>query len=157
MYLHVNRTERPMKIEIVVDPARPAPPASLASRVAPPPSAIATPEARGARSVHKVGLDCFFLPIHRPAARGARRGRGRGRKSNERPQKSVADLDAEMEVCLRISFLDHHVDVDFSGLHRDQCSCSCCRLKSDLCYVYLLMLITCVLSSDTVPIYVRLW
>ncbi|KAG1748315.1 uncharacterized protein EDB91DRAFT_1235683 [Suillus paluster] len=74
--------KRPMKIEIVVDPARPAPPASLVSRVAPAPSAAAAaPEARGAR----------------PAARGARRGRGRGRKANERPQKSVADLDAEME------------------------------------------------------------
>lgn len=34
-------TERPMKIEIVVDPTRPAPPASLAARVAPAP-AVAT-------------------------------------------------------------------------------------------------------------------
>ncbi|KIJ61518.1 hypothetical protein HYDPIDRAFT_96165 [Hydnomerulius pinastri MD-312] len=79
--------KRPMKIEIVVDPARPAPAQSLASRVAPPPAAAAAaaaPEARGARSV--------------PASRGARRGRGgRGRRGGERPQKSVADLDAEME------------------------------------------------------------
>lgn len=37
-----------MKIEIVVDPSRPAPPASLVARVAPPPAAA--PEA-GARSV----------------------------------------------------------------------------------------------------------
>jgi THO complex subunit 4 len=73
--------KRPMKIEIVVDPARPAPPASLVSRVAPAASAPAASDARSAR----------------PAARGSRRGRGRGRKGNERPQKSVADLDAEME------------------------------------------------------------
>ena len=32
-------TERPMKIEIVVDPTRPAPPASLVTRVAPAPAA----------------------------------------------------------------------------------------------------------------------
>ncbi|OJA11506.1 hypothetical protein AZE42_06611 [Rhizopogon vesiculosus] len=81
VYSHVNRTERPMKIEIVVDPARPAPPASLASRVAPPASTAPATEPRGTRT----------------AARGSRRGRGRGRKPNERPQKSVADLDAEME------------------------------------------------------------
>ncbi|KAH7928589.1 hypothetical protein BV22DRAFT_1126406 [Leucogyrophana mollusca] len=73
--------ERPMKIEIVVDPARPAPPPSLAARVAPPPAADASTATRGART----------------ATRGARRGRGRGRKTNERPNKSVADLDAEME------------------------------------------------------------
>lgn len=35
--------ERPMKIEIVVDPARPVPPASLASRVAPAAAAAAAP------------------------------------------------------------------------------------------------------------------
>lgn len=34
----------------------------------------------------------------RTAPRGRRAIRGRGRKSNERPPKSVADLDAEMEV-----------------------------------------------------------
>jgi hypothetical protein len=37
-------TERPMKIEIVVDPSRPAPAASLAARVAPPPTAAAPAE-----------------------------------------------------------------------------------------------------------------
>ncbi|KAI6043935.1 hypothetical protein EDC04DRAFT_494538 [Pisolithus marmoratus] len=70
--------QRPMKIEIVIDPARPAP-QSLASRVAP---AAAAPAAapRGAR----------------PATRG-RRGLKTRRKPTERPQKSVADLDAEME------------------------------------------------------------
>ncbi|EMD35399.1 hypothetical protein CERSUDRAFT_116173 [Gelatoporia subvermispora B] len=74
--------KRPMKIEIVVDPTRPAPAASLAARVAPAPAAA---PAEGART---------------GAVRGkARRGRGgaaRPRK-NERPAKSVADLDAEME------------------------------------------------------------
>ncbi|OCH86327.1 hypothetical protein OBBRIDRAFT_838248 [Obba rivulosa] len=70
-----------MKIEIVVDPTRPAPAVSLAARVAPAPAAA---PADGARA---------------GAGRGrARRGRvsTRGRK-NERPTKSVADLDAEME------------------------------------------------------------
>ncbi|KAI0762505.1 hypothetical protein C8Q74DRAFT_1290579 [Fomes fomentarius] len=71
--------KRPMKIEIVVDPTKPAPVASLASRVAPAPTVAATTEA---------------------AARAGgrpRRGRGGRRKANERPQKTVADLDAEME------------------------------------------------------------
>ncbi|KAH7886876.1 hypothetical protein F5I97DRAFT_1870954 [Phlebopus sp. FC_14] len=73
--------KRPMKIEIVVDPARPAPPQSLVSRVAPPPATAPTSTTR----------------VARPASRGIRRVRGRGRKGNDRPQKSVADLDAEME------------------------------------------------------------
>ncbi|KAL4245674.1 ALYREF mRNA export adapter [Abortiporus biennis] len=72
--------KRPMKIEIVVDPSRPAAPASLASRVAPAPAAAA--------------------PAAQPRTGGRpRRGRGGGgpRRKNERPQKSAADLDAEME------------------------------------------------------------
>ncbi|KAH9947532.1 hypothetical protein B0H21DRAFT_738432 [Amylocystis lapponica] len=64
--------KRPMKIEIVLDPSRPAPSASLVSRVAPAPVA----PTEGAR-------------LGGAAARGGRRG--------ERPNKSVADLDAEME------------------------------------------------------------
>ncbi|KAF9457728.1 hypothetical protein BDZ94DRAFT_1137616, partial [Collybia nuda] len=61
--------KRPMKIEIVVDPRVPA--QSLASRVAP---------AAGATN-------------------GGRRGRGGkgGARKGERPAKSAADLDAEME------------------------------------------------------------
>ncbi|KAN0084289.1 hypothetical protein V8E55_007793 [Tylopilus felleus] len=75
--------KRPMKIEIVVDPARPAPAQSLVSRVAPPPTTVAT---------------TATTRVARPASRGIRRGaRGRGRKGNERPPKSAADLDAEME------------------------------------------------------------
>ncbi|KIP06798.1 hypothetical protein PHLGIDRAFT_118647 [Phlebiopsis gigantea 11061_1 CR5-6] len=71
--------ERPMKIEIVVDPSRPAPPVSLVARVAPP--AAAAPVTDG------------------PARGGKRpqRGRGGGRRKNERPAKTAADLDAEME------------------------------------------------------------
>jgi len=70
--------KRPMKIEIVVDPTRAAPAASLASRVAPPPAAAAgTAAPRGGRP--------------------RRAGRGGGRKKTERPAKSAADLDAEME------------------------------------------------------------
>jgi len=90
-----------MKIEIVVDPARPAPPASLVSRVAPPVSAAPATESQGTRFVQQEMLRSVpCLTNYRPAARGSRRGRGRGRKGNERPQKSVADLDAEMEVRL---------------------------------------------------------
>ncbi|THH30918.1 hypothetical protein EUX98_g3282 [Antrodiella citrinella] len=74
-----------MKIELVVENARNAPPtASLASRVAPAPAAAAPngpAPARGAGG--------------RPR-RGVRGGAGR-RKGGERPAKSAADLDAEME------------------------------------------------------------
>ncbi|KAF8069039.1 hypothetical protein FPV67DRAFT_1490853 [Lyophyllum atratum] len=69
--------KKPMKIEIVVAPA----PATLASRVAP---------AAGAAPANGTAP--------RTGARGGRRGRGGkagGRK--ERPAKSAADLDAEME------------------------------------------------------------
>ncbi|KAH0826549.1 hypothetical protein J3R83DRAFT_4903 [Lanmaoa asiatica] len=71
-----------MKIEILVDPARPATAQSLVSRVAPPPAAVAT---------------TTTTRVARPASRGIRRARGRARKGTERPQKSAADLDAEME------------------------------------------------------------
>ncbi|KAI6116158.1 hypothetical protein F5141DRAFT_649732 [Pisolithus sp. B1] len=66
--------QRPMKIEIVIDPARPAP-QSLASRVAPATAAAVAP-----------------VRAARPATRG-RRGPKSRRKTTERPQKSVADLD----------------------------------------------------------------
>ncbi|KAJ7240502.1 hypothetical protein C8J57DRAFT_1371022 [Mycena rebaudengoi] len=78
---------RPMKIEIVVDPARPAPPATLASRVAPAPAAANGNGAQtnGARTAAAT------------RGRGAgRRGRG-GRAKGERTPKTAADLDAEME------------------------------------------------------------
>jgi len=71
--------KRPMKIEIVVDPTKSAP--SLVSRVAPPAAATGASTARTAGG--------------RP-----RRGRGGGggrSKKTERPAKSAADLDAEME------------------------------------------------------------
>ncbi|KAG6918376.1 hypothetical protein DXG01_015028 [Tephrocybe rancida] len=68
--------KKPMKIEIVVAPA----PASLASRVAPAEGAVP------ANGVARTGV------------RGGRRGgRGGGRPRKERPAKSAADLDAEME------------------------------------------------------------
>jgi len=73
--------KRPMKIEIVVDPIN-LPGQSLASRVAPAPATTVLPEG----GVRRGG--------------GApRRGRGRGgaRRKTERPAKSAADLDAEME------------------------------------------------------------
>jgi len=75
---------RPMKIEIVVDPSRPAPPATLASRVAPAPAAAAAATAapRGGTT--------------RARGAGGRRGRG-GRAKGERTPKTAADLDAEME------------------------------------------------------------
>jgi THO complex subunit 4 len=70
--------KRPMKIEIIVDPARPL---SLASRVAP----AVTPSATNAAQVPRTG--------------GGPRRRGRGGKGRraERLPKSAADLDAEME------------------------------------------------------------
>jgi len=71
--------KKPMKIEIILDPSKPAAPASLAQRVAP---------------AHGVAAAVA------PARTGGRprRGRGGGRKLvNQRPPKSAADLDAEME------------------------------------------------------------
>lgn len=68
-----------MKIEIVVDPVN-LPGQSLASRVAPPPA----PATNGTSDVPRRG--------------GPKRARGRGgRRRNERPNKTAADLDAEME------------------------------------------------------------
>ena len=79
--------KRPMKIEIVMDPTK-VPPPSLVSRVAPAPEAKQTPKA-AASGTEKA-------KIGKPNARG---GRGRRRKGgNDRPAKSAADLDAEMEV-----------------------------------------------------------
>ncbi|KAJ6612685.1 hypothetical protein B0H10DRAFT_2051511 [Mycena sp. CBHHK59/15] len=72
---------RPMKIEIVVDPARPTPPATLASRVAPAPAAATTATVRTGTATR---------------GRGGKRGRG-GRPKSERTPKTAADLDAEME------------------------------------------------------------
>ncbi|KAJ4490221.1 hypothetical protein J3R30DRAFT_3420117 [Lentinula aciculospora] len=75
--------KRPMKIEIVVNPTRAAPGPSLAARVAPAATAAAA-QTNGTRIATRGG---------------ARRGRGRGGRprKNERPTKSAADLDAEME------------------------------------------------------------
>jgi len=75
--------KRPMKIEVVVDPSRAAPAASLASRVAPAPTA-----SKGA------------APMEGVQRTGGRPKRGRGGAAGgrtKRPPKTVADLDAEME------------------------------------------------------------
>ncbi|KAF8483295.1 hypothetical protein DFH94DRAFT_720723 [Russula ochroleuca] len=75
--------KRPMKIEVVVDPSRLAPTPSLASRVAPvETTAVVTNGTQTARS-----------------RGGVPRGRGRrtATRKVERPQKTVEDLDAEME------------------------------------------------------------
>ena len=52
-----------MKIEIVVDPARPVPPQSLVSRVAPPPTATPAAAAEGqvARLVYKMHFYGHFI------------------------------------------------------------------------------------------------
>ncbi|KIK68576.1 hypothetical protein GYMLUDRAFT_725432 [Collybiopsis luxurians FD-317 M1] len=68
---------KPMRIEIVVDPTKTPSGPSLASRVAP-----AAP----------------VQPTTTVTRGGPRRGRGRGgKRRNDRPAKSAADLDAEME------------------------------------------------------------
>ncbi|PPQ81711.1 hypothetical protein CVT25_013441 [Psilocybe cyanescens] len=67
-----------MKIEIVVDPSRPLP---LTSRVAPAPA-----------------VNGRTQPPRAAATRGRRQVRGRGgARKSERPAKTAADLDAEME------------------------------------------------------------
>ncbi|KAJ3773517.1 hypothetical protein FB446DRAFT_732459 [Lentinula raphanica] len=74
--------KRPMKIEIVVDPTRAAAPGpSLAARVAP--VAEVTPQPNVTRNATRGGV--------------RRRGRGGRFRKNDRPAKSAADLDAEME------------------------------------------------------------
>lgn len=55
---YLSCTERPMKIEIVVDPTKPAPAASLASRVAPAPTVTATTEA-APRFAHAYRTSCI--------------------------------------------------------------------------------------------------
>ncbi|KAJ7078081.1 hypothetical protein C8R44DRAFT_825625 [Mycena epipterygia] len=77
---------RPMKIEIVVDPSRPAPPATLASRVAP------APAANGAAAQNSAPRTAAT----RGRGGAGRRGRG-GRPKADRTPKTAADLDAEME------------------------------------------------------------
>jgi len=75
----LRNIERPMKIEIVVAPQ----PQSLASRVAPPATVVEAVVAPGPRTGGGRG-------------RG-RRGGARGSRKGDRPPKSAADLDAEME------------------------------------------------------------
>jgi THO complex subunit 4 len=92
---HSILTERAMKIEIIVDPTRAAPSASLASRVAP------APNGAPARFVLVVArepcLTRFCIRLH--YYRGGKRG-GRGGRPKRAPKtpKTAADLDAEMEV-----------------------------------------------------------
>ncbi|KAF9019982.1 hypothetical protein BDZ89DRAFT_280840 [Hymenopellis radicata] len=71
--------ERPMKIEIVVDPSKPS--QTLAARVAPAAGAAQNGAARGTGAPRG----------------GGRRGRGGRPRKAERPPKTAADLDAEME------------------------------------------------------------
>ncbi|KAF8591268.1 hypothetical protein K439DRAFT_1307329, partial [Ramaria rubella] len=78
--------KRPMKIEIVLDPSKPAVLPSLVARVG-----TATTDSDGTQSV----------PYGGRGGRGRRgapgRGRGGRRQGNDRPPKTVEDLDAEME------------------------------------------------------------
>jgi len=77
--------ERPMKIEVVVDPSRLAPTPTLASRVAPAENTSPVTNGNGTQAARNRG--------------GAPRGRGKrvGSRKAERPQKTAEDLDAEME------------------------------------------------------------
>ncbi|KAI8449097.1 hypothetical protein BY996DRAFT_8410869 [Phakopsora pachyrhizi] len=72
----------PMKVEIVVDPAR-IPPPPISNKVAPAPKA-ANPASTGANG----------QAANRGSCQGGNLGKGRG---NRQPQKTAADLDAEME------------------------------------------------------------
>ncbi|KAG8936976.1 hypothetical protein FRC03_001019 [Tulasnella sp. 419] len=78
--------KRTLKIEIVVDPTKAAPAASLAERVGGPDAKTAD----GSRPPRNGNAG-----KGRGGGRGG--GRGRGPRRNERPQKTAADLDAEME------------------------------------------------------------
>ncbi|OAV95447.1 hypothetical protein PTTG_04640 [Puccinia triticina 1-1 BBBD Race 1] len=74
---------RPMKVEIVVDPSR-IPPPPLSTRVAPANKQTA-PASAGANGQTVTN------------GTNRRSGRGRGKGGNKGPQKSAAELDAEME------------------------------------------------------------
>jgi len=74
--------KRPMKIEVVVDPSRLAATPSLASRVAP---------------VENITVVTNGTQTARSRGGVPRRGRRQGARKTERPQKTVEDLDAEME------------------------------------------------------------
>ncbi|KAG9040935.1 hypothetical protein FS837_012946 [Tulasnella sp. UAMH 9824] len=78
--------KRTLRIEIVVDPSRGPPAPSLASRVG------------GEREPRDARMTDASAP-RRGEGRGPRRGRGGrgGRNRDERPKKTVEDLDAEME------------------------------------------------------------
>ncbi|KAF8580449.1 hypothetical protein K439DRAFT_308606 [Ramaria rubella] len=77
----IKRHQRPMKVEIVLDPARAQPAPTLSQRVGPAPAAAA----KGAANAQGV-------------TRGKKGGKGRGGKKRgpPRPPKSAEDLDAEM-------------------------------------------------------------
>jgi len=79
--------KRPMKIEIIVDPARPP---TLSQRVAPAPIATPAPPMSGA-AANGAATSVKVRP------RLGRRGGRRVKKTGDRPNKSAADLDAEME------------------------------------------------------------
>lgn len=86
-----------MKIEIVVDPVN-LPSQSLASRVAPAP-VTATNGTTDAPRYGEAPISWSEDLIVSSSRGGPRRARGRGaRRRNERPNKTAADLDAEMEV-----------------------------------------------------------
>ena len=123
--------ERPMKIEMVLDPSKPLP---LASRVAPAPAAAKT---AATRFVNPRGsrLNSSSHAPSRTSIRGRRvRGRGGARKS-DRPPKTAADLDAEMEVSksLVLQASRQSLIPFYSGLHRRQRArrrCHCCLKAS---------------------------
>ncbi|KAH7098368.1 hypothetical protein BKA62DRAFT_713385 [Auriculariales sp. MPI-PUGE-AT-0066] len=91
---------RKMKVEIVVDPSR-LPQQSLAARVAP---AAAQKKNHKDPNDQLAGVAEAMQGVESSGSRGGRgRGRGRGRggrggrTGGQRPKKSEADLDAEME------------------------------------------------------------
>lgn len=82
-----------MKIEIVVDPSKPPP---LSARVGPAPATTAKPAAR--LVLHLLDKSGISKRLDTFSTRGRRPGRGKGPRKAERPAKTAADLDAEMEV-----------------------------------------------------------
>ncbi len=82
--LPLQPTEKPLKVEVVVDPAKVAAAPANAPKGAK--GAAAANGAKGKAARGAAGA----------SARGAR-GRGRGAKREARPKKTVEDLDAEME------------------------------------------------------------
>ena len=94
----LNDIEKPMKIELMYDPAK----TPLVDRVAP--AATTTAPMEGVQRFVVLKYTYGMVLIQNRTGGRPRRGRGGRPRRNNRLAKSPEDLDAEMEVCLIIEY-----------------------------------------------------